>query len=91
VADLTPTGPGQRHVDHAGADRRAVLQRIKPGLVVVELEVLKLPRRSPAARRYRDRTLRDPGGPEEPAGRDAGVEVVNLGLGADRPIVDVES
>jgi hypothetical protein len=90
VADLTATGPGRRHVDQAGADRLAVVKRITQVVKVGDLEVLKHPRRSPAARRYRDRTVRDPGCPEQPAGRDAEVEVVNL-VGADRPLEDVQS
>src|SRR5260370_34831846 len=50
VADLTPTGPGRRHVDQAGADRLAVVKRITKVVEVGDLEVLKHPRRSPAGR-----------------------------------------
>src|SRR5215471_1895991 len=92
VADLAAAGPGQRHVHQAGADRRAVAKRIFDVLEVGDLEVLQHPRRPPAARRYRDRTVGDPGCPEQPARRDARVEVVNLTLiGADRPREDVKS
>src|SRR6266576_1501635 len=92
VADLAPAGPGHRHVHHPGADRLAVGERIAEVAEVGDLEVLQHPRRPPAARRYRDRPVRDPGCPEQPAGGDAGVEVVNLTLiGADRPREDVES
>src|SRR6266566_1371041 len=92
VADLAPTGPGQRHVHHAGADRRAVGERIAEVPEVRDLEILQHPRRPPAARRYRDRPARDPGCPEQPARGDARVEVVNLTLiGADRPREDVKS
>ena len=67
-----------------------MVKRIEQVVEVWDLEVLKHPRRPPAAGRYRDRPVRDTGCPEQPACRDAGVEVVDL-VGADRPLEDVQS
>jgi len=90
VADLAPARPGHRHVHLAGADRLAVVQRIEDVVEIGDLEVLEHPRRPAAARRDRERPVRDASCPEQPAGGDAGVEVVNL-IGADRPLKDVKS
>jgi hypothetical protein len=71
------------------SDRLAVVKRIQWVMEVADLDVLKSPCRWPAARRYRRPRVRDPGGAEQPACRDAGGEVVNL-AGAGRLLEAVQ-